>query len=655
MRQSLQVLAALLLAAVFAAPASAVSAGGAAEETLTGIIETAQVEMGDGRDHFVYTLRSRDAITPLEFAKGNPRSLSGSRVTITGTRSGHALRLDNAEPGGSIRVRARAKASRLGAWETETDGSSAQAGGTTSTTVAASVDAKSVAVVMFNFTDLRSTPFSTAQVQDALVGSPTSTKRFFEEESKGRLTVTGAVFGWVTINATSTACNWQSWDTLATEAANAAGANLGAYSNVMFVFPKTTACGWSGLGYVPGSTTYLNGTISVQVMTHELGHNFGLSHSNAAACVVGGSRVMIAATANCTSVGYADHFSTMGNNALRHNQGSHLGELGWLAPAEKVIGAPGNSYTIAPYFGADGVKLVRVPRGDGSFFDLDVRTPYGSFDNFAAGSPATAGVTVRIGVGTASPTSSPRATLLLDSTPGTADLKDAPLAVGKTMTDPVSGLSITALSVDGAGIVVRVTEPNAPPPPDPTPAPPLAPATGDTQAPTTPEQISGVPTTTTVALSWSQATDNTGVVGYRVTRNGSLVASPQGSAWKDTGRAPGTTYTYAVAALDGVGNVSSEASLTVTTLTDTARPSTPRNFHKVARRGAYVTFDWSASTDNVGVTRYYVYRAGRSRPVATTRVSRIRIYTVRGASYYVRAVDAAGNRSSRSAMAIGRR
>jgi chitin-binding protein len=75
----------------------------------------------------------------------------------------------------------------------------------------------------------------------------------------------------------------------------------------------------------------------------------------------------------------------------------------------------------------------------------------------------------------------------------------------------------------------------------------------------------------------------------------------------------------------------------------------------VARRRAYVTFDWSASTDNVGVTRYLVYRVGRSTPVATTRVSKIRIRTVRGASYYVRAVDAAGNRSWSSAKVRGRR
>jgi hypothetical protein len=50
-----------------------------------------------------------------------------------------------------------------------------------------------------------------------------------------------------------------------------------------------------------------------------------------------------------------------------------------------------------------------------------------------------------------------------------------------------------------------------------------------------------------------------------------------------------------------------------------------------------------------------VYRVGRSTPVVVTKLSRARIHTVRGAYYYVRAVDAAGNLSPRSATVRGRR
>ena len=768
MRHALQVLAAALLAATVAAPVAAVTPGGAAQESLTGIVETAYVELGDGRDHFLYSLRDRlGRITPLEFAQGNPRSLAGSKVTLRGTRVGGSLRVRSTAAGRDLVVRSKGRNTGTGTWAAETGTTTTLSGGSGTAAVTsgqATVDAKSVAVVLFNFTDLTTTPFTKSQVADALLNNASSVKGFYEEESKGRLTMTGAVFGWYTIDDTTAGCDWPTWTSLAWDAAAAAGHDLAAYTNVMFAFPNTSACGWAGLGYVPGRYTYLNGNISVQVMTHELGHNFGLSHSNAADCRVGGTRVMIAAPADCQSVGYADPFSTMGNNALRHNHGSHLGELGWLAADEKVIGVPGNSYTITPYFGGSGLKLVRLPRGDGSFFDIDVRATYGVFDTFAAGSPATVGATIRIGLGTASPTTSPRATLLLDSTPGTSSLADAPLLVGKTMTDPVSTISIRTMSSDSSGVVVRVREgiaPTAPgslaatsaaggvalswtpatdntavtgylvtrdgaalattggtatgwtdagaqagasytytvaavdgsanqgpsasvaltvpgggPAPTPTPAPtatpgpaptptpgatstpspdPTAPPSNDIQAPSAPDPVTGEVTATTVALTWEPATDDTGVVAYRVTRDGRLVASPADVTWTDTRLRPETTYEYAVAALDAVGNASDEVTVTVTTLADTTAPTRPARFHKVRRHGKYVKFDWRNASDNVGVVRYYVYRVGRSTPVKMTTLSRARVRTARGAYYYVRAVDAAGNLSAKSAKVRGRR
>ena len=119
----------------------------------------------------------------------------------------------------------------------------------------------------------------------------------------------------------------------------------------------------------------------------------------------------------------------------------------------------------------------------------------------------------------------------------------------------------------------------------------------------------------TTPASWATASRATGRSS----------ASPAGPGWKDTARKPKTSYAYTVAALDAVGNVSSSASVTVTTLADTQRPSRPGWFHKIARSGRYVTFDWSPSVDNVGVTKYYVYRVGRASPIAIAKVSRIRI------------------------------
>lgn len=756
MRSSLQALAAVLLATTFAAPVIAATPGGATQETLSGVLEAVHVdEFATGRERERYLLRTPGGVMPLEFADGGPDGYGGATVTVTGTRVGRALRIESSRAGRSFRVTRAPRAGETATVEAMdgADGSSTAAVTTTSleTATAAAPVAKSIAVVLINFTNLATQPYTKATVLNALTGSSTSAKTFLEEESKGRMTVTGDVFGWYTIPATTTGCDWTTWHILGSNAATAAGVNLNAYTNVMFIWPNTSQCGFAGMAYVPGAYTYLNGTISVQVMTHELGHNLGLSHANARNCTVGGTRVTIASAANCTTQTYADPFSTMGNNALRHNHGSQLGELGWLEASEKVTGAPGNSYTLTPYFGAAGVKLVRVPRGDGSFFDLDVRTPYGSFDNFSAGSPAVTGVTIRVGLGTASPTNTPKGTELLDTTPSTTDLSDAPLLVGRTMTDPVSGISFTTMSVSSAGVVVRVRESVAPSAPgsltaaatgapavalawtaatdnvrvgsyqvtrggsqvatveasvtswtdaaaqpgasytyavaavdtsgntgpvtsasvtmpagpDPTPPPTEGPSAPPDPAatpapvpvdepPTVPAPLSGTPTTTTVTLNWGPATDDLAVAAYQITRNGSAVAMSTATTWIDTARAPRTTYSYAVTAVDSTGHLGGPAMVTVTTTADTIRPSTPARFRRVARSGTYVTFAWSASSDNVRVVRYHVYRYGRSTPVARTTGTKIRIYTVYGARYYVRAVDAAGNKSSRSAIVRGR-
>ncbi|HEY4754072.1 MAG TPA: M66 family metalloprotease, partial [Candidatus Limnocylindrales bacterium] len=332
--------------------------------------------------------------------------------------------------------------------------------------------------------------------------------------------------------------------TLGSNAANAAGANLAAYTNVVYIFPNTSQCAFAGLGYVPGSVSLLNGTLAVQVMVHELGHNFGLGHANGENCVANGVRVALSTAANCTESAYVDPFSPMGNNALRHNAGSQLGELGWLSDSEKVVGTPGSTYTITPYFSSGGVKLVRIPRGDGSYFDLDFRSTYGSFDNFAAGSPPVSGVTIRLGWGTASPTSSPHATDLIDTTPSTTSWADAPLLLNKAFTDPVSTISFTTTAVSTLAVQVRVREGIAP------------------SAPTT---LTATPSAdgSSIGLAWGAATDNVAVGSYRIARNGAVVASVDAGtlAWVDTAATPGTTYAYAVTAIDTSGNAGAAATV----------------------------------------------------------------------------------------------
>jgi chitodextrinase len=84
---------------------------------------------------------------------------------------------------------------------------------------------------------------------------------------------------------------------------------------------------------------------------------------------------------------------------------------------------------------------------------------------------------------------------------------------------------------------------------------------GDTTPPSTPANLAVSGTTASSAsLSWSPSTDNVGVSGYRVYRNGVQVGTASGTNFTDTGLSASTRYTYTVAAYDAAGNVSAQSS-----------------------------------------------------------------------------------------------
>ena len=81
--------------------------------------------------------------------------------------------------------------------------------------------------------------------------------------------------------------------------------------------------------------------------------------------------------------------------------------------------------------------------------------------------------------------------------------------------------------------------------------------TGDSEAPIVPANLAASATTaTSTTLTWSASTDNVGVTGYRIYRNGTQVGTTTATTYTDTGLTTGTTYSYQVVAYDAAGNVS---------------------------------------------------------------------------------------------------
>jgi chitodextrinase len=85
----------------------------------------------------------------------------------------------------------------------------------------------------------------------------------------------------------------------------------------------------------------------------------------------------------------------------------------------------------------------------------------------------------------------------------------------------------------------------------------------DTQPPTIPTGLTATSVTSnTVSLSWMPSTDNVGVTGYTIYRNGSAVGStggPTATSFTDVTSAPSTSYQYTVDAFDGSGNHSAQS------------------------------------------------------------------------------------------------
>jgi len=86
-------------------------------------------------------------------------------------------------------------------------------------------------------------------------------------------------------------------------------------------------------------------------------------------------------------------------------------------------------------------------------------------------------------------------------------------------------------------------------------------ANSDTTAPSVPTGLtSPSQTATSVSLTWNASTDSgSGVAGYDVYRNGSLVASPTSTSYTNTGLAASTSYSFAVRARDNAGNTSAQS------------------------------------------------------------------------------------------------
>jgi chitodextrinase len=156
-----------------------------------------------------------------------------------------------------------------------------------------------------------------------------------------------------------------------------------------------------------------------------------------------------------------------------------------------------------------------------------------------------------------------------------------------------------------------------------------------------------------IALSWDAYTDPEAISGYRVSRAGTEVGTSAANAWTDTGLASGTTYTYTVVCYDAAGNVSAHSdpasATTFAAGADAAPPSAPSGLTAVTAGSDRINLAWSASTDDIGVAGYELWRDNALvTTVTTTSYADTGLAPSTSYTYAVKAFDLAGNVSPAS-------
>lgn len=146
----------------------------------------------------------------------------------------------------------------------------------------------------------------------------------------------------------------------------------------------------------------------------------------------------------------------------------------------------------------------------------------------------------------------------------------------------------------------------------------------------------------TAYLEWDESTDNVGVAGYQIFRDTTPITTVTSTHYSAGGLVEGRPYVFKVRALDAAGNFADSDPWRV--YIDFTRPSKPTNLRVTALADNSATLEWAASSDNIAVTGYQIFR--NNDPIDTINNTR---YTASGLTpgisyiFKVRALDAAGN------------
>jgi hypothetical protein len=401
-------------------------------EEATALEGTLEILHEDGANYsrFHYYLHTKIGTLRLSFVGGDTPDhlITGAHVRVKGVRVGQTLAAGGSTSTGSVQTLTTAPPNTFGAQRT--------------------------LMILVTFSDKTTPPYTVDYAKSVAF---TTTSNFDMENSYGQTWLTGDVVGWYPIAMASTSCDYTTLASQAKQAATAAGVTLSTYTHLVYGFPKN-ACTWWGLGSVGGnpSQAWVNGSLQLGVLGHEMGHNLGLYHSHSLDCgavVVGGS---------CTTSDYGDSVDIMGGSYTAHFNAFQKERLGWLnygsSPALTTVTTTG-TYVISPYETVTSdpkalklVQSVNASTGRTTWYYVEYRQGIG-FDGFVSNNTnLKGGVVLHLGT-----EATGNSSYLLDLTPATSSWSDPALAVGQTYYDADAGVTISPVWADSSGVGVSVS------------------------------------------------------------------------------------------------------------------------------------------------------------------------------------------------------
>src|SRR5439155_151307 len=128
-------------------------------------------------------------------------------------------------------------------------------------------------------------------------------------------------------------------------------------------------------------------------------------------------------------------------------------------------------------------------------------------------------------------------------------------------------------------------------------------------------------------------------------------SAPYSVPWNTTTASNGS-HTLTAVATDLLGGTWTSDPVAVTVFNDTTPPSVPTGLTATAVSSSQINLSWTASSDNVGVSGYRVFRGGTQiATTSTTSFANTGLSASTTYSYTVAAYDAAGNLSAQSSSA----